>query len=735
MTTRQTFSPRDDDIDLRAILGTLLDHKWLISAITFFFFAVAVLYALLATPIYQASAVVQVEKTAPSLPGLDDVVQTLGMSTSQAVTEIALLTSRTVVGEAVDNLKLDVESEPERFPLVGGFFARRFTPAAPGMVAPPLGGLSRYDWGGAQLDIFQLDVPRSLLDQPLHLVAGENGAYFLSNDDGDVLLTGWVGESATANGITMQVKTLRANPGTVFDVVKHARLPLITSLQQNLVASEQGKDSGIIELNYRNPDPVLATQLLDQISALYVRQNVDRNSAEAASSLKFVKEQLPKVRLELEQATQAMNAFQTRAHSVDISMQTKALLDQIVAIDASLGQLHMQMSDMQHHFTPEHPQYKALSQQIGEMEGQKAALQKQVGKLPDTQQQMLRLARDVQVSNQTYTNLLNQAQQLNIARAGTVGNVRVIDHAATDVSKPVWPRRFLLVLGGTVFGGLLAIGLVFLRQLLNRGVEDPAAIERLGLPVYVSIPRSELQRANVLRAIGHRRVVGRQNLLALSAPADMATEALRSLRTSLHFARLEAKNNLLLISSSRPGVGKSFVAANLAAVSAEAGQRVLLIDADMRKGTLHRVVGGKAEQGLSELISGQADLPQVLRSVDGINKLFFIPRGKIPPNPSELLMHARFTSMLESLKPRFDLIIIDTPPILAVTDAAVIGHHVGTSLLVVQFGVNQPREVALAKQRFEQNGVAIKGAIFNLVEKRSAGHYAYAYYTYASAKS
>jgi tyrosine-protein kinase Etk/Wzc len=162
---------------------------------------------------------------------------------------------------------------------------------------------------------------------------------------------------------------------------------------------------------------------------------------------------------------------------------------------------------------------------------------------------------------------------------------------------------------------------------------------------------------------------------------------------------------------------------------------VLLIDADMRKGTLHRVVGGKAEQGLSELISGQADLPQVLRSVDGINKLFFIPRGKIPPNPSELLMHARFTSMLESLKPRFDLIIIDTPPILAVTDAAVIGHHVGTSLLVVQFGVNQPREVALAKQRFEQNGVAIKGAIFNLVEKRSAGHYAYAYYTYASAKS
>ena len=734
MTTRQTFSPRDDDVDLRALIGTLLDHKWLISAITLFFFAVAVIYALLATPIYQAKAIIQVEKTAPSLPGLDDVVQTLGISTSQAVTEIALLTSRTVVGAAVNNLKLEIDSEPEYFPLVGSFLARRFTPTRPGEIAAPLGGMSRYDWGGAQLDIFQLDVPLPLLDQQLYLVAGQNGTYTLSDDDG-TLLIGRVGESATGHGITMQVKVLNANPGTRFDVMRHARLPLITNLQQNLVATEQGKDSGIIELDYRNADPVLATRLLDQISGLYVRQNVDRNSAEAANSLAFVKEQLPQVRLELEQATQAMNAFQTRAHSVDISMQTKALLDQIVAIDASLQQLHMQMSDMQRHFTPEHPSYKALQSQIGQMEGQKGALQKQVGLLPDIQQQMLRLARDVQVSNQTYTSLLNEAQQLNIARAGTVGNVRVIDHAATDTAKPVWPRRILLVFGATVFGGLLAVGFVFLRQLLNRGIEDPAAIERLGLPVYVSIPRSELQRESVMQRVGHRRVAGKQNLLAQSAPADMAVESLRSLRTSLHFARLEAKNNVLLISSSSPGVGKSFVAANLAAVMAQAGQRVLLIDADMRKGSLHKTIGGKAEHGLSELIVGQAELPEVLRNVEGISKLFFISRGKIPPNPSELLMHARFTALLDGLKPRFDLIIIDTPPILAVTDAAVIGHHVGTSLLVVQFGLNQPREIALAKQRFEQNGVPIKGAIFNLVEKRSAGYYAYAYYAYASAES
>jgi tyrosine-protein kinase Etk/Wzc len=152
-----------------------------------------------------------------------------------------------------------------------------------------------------------------------------------------------------------------------------------------------------------------------------------------------------------------------------------------------------------------------------------------------------------------------------------------------------------------------------------------------------------------------------------------------------------------MISSASPGAGKSFVASNLAVVMAQAGQRVLLIDADMRKGLLHRMIGGRPDNGLSELIAGQAQLSDVIRPVNGVSNLMFIPRGKIPPNPSELLMHANFNSLLDA----------------------------------VRFGINQVREIALAKQRLEQNGVPIKGAIFNLVEKRAAGYYAYAYYAYA----
>jgi tyrosine-protein kinase Etk/Wzc len=734
MAASQTPSHGDDEIDLGEMLGTLIDRKWAIILVTGVFLVISVAYALLGTPIYQADAIVQVEQKVPELPGLSAISQTLGASSSEATTEIALITSRTVIGKAVDNLKFAIEVNPRHFPLIGNFIARRYASGQPGTVASPALGMNSYDWGGSTLDVFQLDVPDRLLDKSLTVITGNDGAFTLLDDDDSVLLHGRVGQSASDHGVTVQVKTLLANPGTRFEVIRHRDLAVITELQQDVLAIEQGKDSGIISLSYENADPLLATHLLDQVSELYVRQNVERNSAEAASSLRFVREQLPNVRRDLEKATAALNAYQTRAHSVDITLQTKGLLDQEVAVETSIQQLRMQQADMERRFTPEHPAYKALMQQIGQLSSQKAAMEKQVGDLPDTQQELLRLTRDVQVSNQTYTGLLNQAQQLDIARAGTVGNVRIIDQASVDTSHPVKPKKIIVVLGGTFLGGFLAVAFIFLRQMLNRGVEDPAAIERIGLPVYASIPLSDHEIAISAKGARHRGSNGKQHLLAMAAPADLATEALRSLRTSLHFARLEAKNNLLMISGSSPNAGKTFVSANLAAVIAQAGQKVLLIDADMRKGGQHKVLGGTDEHGLSELITGQIELHDAVRSVEGVEGLHFVARGKVPPNPSELLMHANFTALLSKLMPLYDLIIIDTPPILAVTDAAVIGHHAGTSLLVVRFGLNQVREIALAKQRFEQNGVEIKGAIFNAVERRSAGYYSYGYYEYKTAQ-
>ncbi|WP_447746953.1 polysaccharide biosynthesis tyrosine autokinase [Pseudomonas nicosulfuronedens] len=725
----------DDEIDLLGLFGTLLDHKWWIASITAGFMVVGAAYALLAPPVYRASATLQVEQKKPGIPGLSDMSDLLGAQ-SQAVTEIQLLTSRTVIGKAVDALKLDIDIQPSLFPLIGNFLHRHYRPDQPDDVASPLLGMSRFAWGGETLKIFQLDVPSSLLNKKLTLVAGEKGQFSLFDDDDNLLVEGQVGQPIEQHGVKVQVETLRANPGTRFSVTRERRLSAILDYQQSLNVSETGKESGILSLSLDDEHPDQALAVLNAISQQYVLQNVERASAEAASSLEFLRGQLPDVRHDLEQSENALSSYQSRAKSADISLETKALLDQIVALDTSISQLKLQQAEMDHKFTRQHPAYQALMRQIGELTAKQSGLSKRVEVLPETQQDLLRLTRDVEVSTAIYTQLLNKAQELDVMRAGSVGNVRIIDSADVDTTKPVKPKKALIVAIATLLGLFAAIALVLLRKALNRGIENPEAIEQLGLPVYASIPYSALQQSEENQRSKdikkNKGSITPAPLLATRHPTDLAVESMRSLRTSLHFAMLESGDNRLMISGPSPAVGKSFVSANLAAVIAQAGQRVLLIDVDMRKGYLHKVLGVPEQNGLSDLLVQRCEFSKAVRQTE-VENLCFISRGQIPPNPSELLMHPNFTDMLERASTEFDLVILDTPPLLAVTDAAIVGRQAGTSLIVARFGKNAPREIELTIRRFEQNGIELKGAIFNGVERRAADYYgngAYASYQY-----
>ncbi|MAQ50472.1 MAG: tyrosine-protein kinase [Pseudomonas sp.] len=721
-----------DEIDLLALLGALIDGKWIIAGFTVCFAVIGVAYALLATPIYQANALIQIEeKSGSTLSGLGELSDMLG-STPEAVTEIELLKSRAVIGQAVENLKLDIIVEPHYFPIIGRWMARRYQPETKGEIASPLLGFDSFAWGGENVDIFQLDVPSSYLSKPLELVAGENNTYTLYNDDGEILLQGTVGEQVSSSGFTMQVKTLNARPETRFDVVKQRKLNTIIDYQQQLGAAERGKDSGIISLSMQHDDPQYAISILDEVSRLYVRQNVERNSAEAAQSLEFLREQLPQVRKELERYEQALNEYQTSTKSVDITIETQAILDQIVELDTLISEQNLKRAEMERRFTRQHPSYQALLDQMEQLKRQKAELTSKVESLPATQQELLRLTRDVAVTTEVYTTMLNSTQELDVLRAGTVGNVRVIDTADVNVEEPVKPKKALIAIIATLLGGFIGVALVLLRKALNRGVEDPDVIEQLGLPVYATIPFSRDQEV-VEGGVKSRRpaTTATSGLLAVTNPADLAIEALRSLRTSLHFARLEAKNNILMISGPSPGVGKSFVSANLGTIMAQAGQRVLLIDADMRKGYLNKLFKLPAENGLSELLATRITSKDAIHQTE-VEGLQVVPRGQIPPNPSELLMHANFTSFLDNVKDEYDIVIVDTPPILAVTDAAIVGRQVGMSLIVTRFAVNAAREIEVAMRRFEQNDIQLKGAIFNAVEKKASayGYGNYGYYNY-----
>ena len=471
--------------------------------------------------------------------------------------------------------------------------------------------------------------------------------------------------------------------------------------------------------------------VLNEVSRLYVRQNVERKSAEAQQSLEFLTDQLPKVRRDLEQAEDALNAYQASAGSVDITLETQSILNQVVEIEAAISELALKREELQRRFTRDHPSYQALMSQLGQLESRRNRMLQDVGSLPETQQELLRLTRDVQVSTEIYTQMLNKSQELDVMRAGTVGNVRVIDEAVVNTSQPVKPKKALIVTLATLLGGMLGVAIALLRHALNRGVENPELIEQIGLPVYASIPFSKDQEILERKGKG----VQGSSLLAATNPADLSIEALRSLRTSLHFAMMEAKNNILMISGPSPGVGKSFVSANLAAIIAQAGQKVVLLDGDMRKGYLHKLVDHSAEPGLSDLLAHTHTLADVIHRTN-VEGLHFIGRGQIPPNPSELLMHANFQNLLNQLSQMYDMVIIDTPPVLAVTDAALVGRLAGTSLIVTRFGLNPVKEIELTLQRFRHNGIEVKGAIFNAVQKKASaygyGNYAYYQYEYKS---
>ena len=342
--------------------------------------------------------------------------------------------------------------------------------------------------------------------------------------------------------------------------------------------------------------------------------------------------------------------------------------------------------------------------------------------------------RDVQVSQQIYLQMLNKSQELSIVKAGTVGNVRILDKSQ-DYFSPIAPKKSLIVASFTVVGFMLVVTVILGFALFKRRIESPADIEAIGLPVYASIPLSNDQVALDKKQTRMDEV--HKKLLSEVNPADLSIEALRSLRTSLHFAMMEAKNNILMISGPSPSVGKTFVTANIAAIIANAGHRVLVIDADMRKGRMGYQFSKSQKLGLSDYLSGQKTIAEVIKH-PAIDNLDYISRGDIPPNPSELLMHPRFNALMEWAAEHYDMVLIDTPPLLAVTDAAIVGAHAGTTLLVGRFGENTVREVEITKQRFEQNGIEVKGFILNgVLHKASSyygGNYGYYNYSYASDK-
>lgn len=723
----------DEEINLGELIATILDGQYLIIVITLFFLTIGIAKTLLDTPIYKADAMLQIEDTSNSIDALESV-SSLIEKKAPVLAEIEIIKSRKILGEVAKQINLEIVAKPNYFPVIGETIARHFQDKnITNQVSAPLFRQNRYAWGGEAISIDTFSIPEKWIGKKFILLAGERGRFTVL-DNNQPIVEGNVGIpviqklGGSDEMLTLFVSRLKARPGTQFTLIRQSLANTINQLNESLTVIEKTKGTGILSFTMESSNPSLAAKTVNEVANNYVRQNVEQKSKEAQKTLEFLDKQLPIIKEQLDASSTALNEFRANKGSIDLDMETQQVLGSVVEIKTQITLLQQKRDELRWKFTEYHPSVIAIDKQISRLQAQMDTNEKKIEALPETQQIILRLSRDVKVNTELYTTFLNNAQTLRIAKAGTVGNARIIDEAVLPTNS-IKPKKPLIIGVALLLGLIVGVAVVFIRKALHKGIEDPDQIEKhLNIPVYATIPHSDNQEklSDTLRKSG-KKPLEKVSVLALENKKDLAIESLRSLRTTLHFAFLEAQNNIIMITGPSPGVGKSFVCVNLAIVLADAGKKILLIDGDLRNGFINKSLGINRENGLSDLISNAITLDKAVHHITEAN-IGFIPTGSIPPNPSELLLHERFGQILETLSKNYDHIVIDSPPILAVTDACIIGRMSSATLMVIKAGQHPMRELEQSAKRLVQAGVHIKGVVFNdLPQKSSRYGYGYGY--------
>lgn len=722
-------SNTEDTIDLKELFFSLIAQWKLIALCVILSVICALLYLRVTPDTYSVDALVQVEENKGASAALLGDLSNMIEQKQPAQAEIELLKSRLVLGSAIKALNLDLRIAGTE----NSFTDRLLSPHDYQTEYSKASVLFKDN--GKSFDIRQFEVPAYFHDKNLRLDF-QPGKYTLTDP-----ATEQVVFSAPLN----QRSQLHSEHGewkvaiysqdqfkAPYLVQKQSLPAAVKSILANYSVAEKGKMTGVLGLNYQGTDKQHITEVLNAILAAYSQQNIERRSAETAQTLKFLDEQLPELRQQLDVAEREFNTFRQQFNTVDVTKESELYLTQSISLETQKAQLEQQVAEASAKYTNEHPVMQQMNAQLAAINKRINQLEGTLKQLPDLQRRYLQLFREVEVKQQLYTALLNSYQQLRIAKAGEIGNVRVVD-TAVEPLEPIKPKKLQILILSIFLGGFLGTLLALLRNMLRSGIKDSSQIENeLDLPVYATVPRSPAQNGYIKLAKKKKYIP----ILAVKNSDDIAIESLRSMRTAIHFALSNARNNIVMISGPAPEVGKSFISTNLAAILAQSQKRVLLIDADLRRGYIHKYFNQNHQPGLAEYLNKQATLNEVIKATD-IPGLDLLTRGKSPVNPSELLSTPLFGEMLTQLSSQYDHILIDTSPILAVTDGIIISQYAGVNLLIARYAQTQMKELELTVNRFEQAGVKVNGVILNDIQRSSAGYgYGYNYaYSYKASKN
>jgi len=694
---------KKEETDLNDFLKELAKNWYIMLPSIFIAAVVGVFVAQWIRPVYQVDALLQIESKNNKAGGIMGDLGSLFATSSPAETEMELIKSRQVMGSAVEKMRLDLNAEP-------------------------LNKLDRllHKEGRVELSNFSYNkelLPADFREEPWFMVAKDTlGNYDLYDYKDSLILSGTVGKTFhfmyAGDSASFGVFRAEVREGQRFAVTRLKRLDAISKFRSAFEVKEKGKKTGILEFSYQDIYPDRGVEVLNEVASSYLRQNVEERNAEAQKTLEFLEKQLPDVKAQMDSSLLNLNTYRNRVGSVDINAETQLVLQKRMKLQQDILALQQKKQEAIRLFHSEHPTVKTLEEQEEALNRELAGTSRDVKKLPTTQQEVLKLSNEVELTKVMYTSLLNNIQQLRLVSAGEVGSVRVIDFAE-QVTKPTKPKKRVILSIALFLGFLLGTAIISIRNKLSSGVKSSSFIEKeTGYTVYAKVPKGNPKGTKGTRP------------LAVVEPDDVAVEALRALRSSLEFSMMDEGGSVIGVSGLIPGVGKSFISVNLAALFAGLGKKVLLIDADLRKGRLHKEFGIRRGNGLSQVLLRTAKPEEVVHSTE-VENLFVIPCGNVPANPAELLGSKHYAEIIEQFKSEYDLVIVDTPPIMLVTDAALACRVAAQVVMVIEYNKHSIEAIKDGmSQILKGNAHAHASFVINKYEHSRTEGYGYKYGKY-----
>ncbi len=715
-TTGSGDDVEGDELNLRELWHVIVKRRWTIILFTLIVVTAVVTATFLKTPIYRASTTVQIDREDIKITKIEEVtpVESGGSGQDYYQTQYELLKSRSLALRVINQLGLAERREPDKEPSLLAQLKQWVT-----------------DW-----------LPKSNDEKPEP-----------------------PSESARLEGV-------------------------ISRFLQNLTV-EPVRNSHLVKLHYDSSDPKQAANVVNAVAKSYINLNLERRFDASSYARNFLQERLQQVKVKLEDSERQLVSFAREAGIINtddkqgITSQTLASINQALSdaekkritaeavyrqMNATRGQgasqilesstiqtlketkakLDAQYQDNLSIYKPAYPAMVQLRSQINQIDSLinqeinniraaisatyesaraeesllRASLEQAKKEMLDLQNRSIQfniLRREVDTNRQLYDGLLQRFKEVGVAAGVGTNNISIIDDAKVPVL-PYKPNLRLNALLALVLGLLGGVGLAFLFERLDDTFKRPEELEKLlGLPVLGVIPRTRVLRGDD-RSIA---LVGHDD--ARSAFA----EAYRSVRTALQFSTASGVPRLLTVTSTQAGEGKSTTALSLAIQFAQAGKRVLLIDADLRKPSVHRNLGLDNSLGLTNFLVGEAVQPVEIARPTHIPNLFIITSGPLPPNPAELLSTARMMALLSLSAEKFDQVLVDGPPVLGLADALILGNLCEGTLLNVEMGSTPRGHVQGAIKRLRGARVHVLGTIMTKLEAR-AGAYGYysSYYHY-----